>query len=151
MATNGGGGEVQYGQSNNVESARTFSAGTKQPLPESTALKTSAVKQHSDSQSGFKKESPEALIKYRIPGTGPRPTESDSPRKGSVNLYSTPDGSLICKREPISIRAGIPKIDYYSSNNVYRTELTHRVGLLHKYNCLHREGLFDYGLVSISL
>lgn len=55
------------------------------------------------------KESPEALIKYRIPVTGPRPTESDSPRKGSVNLYFTPDGSLIYKREPISILAGIPK------------------------------------------
>lgn len=97
------GKKVQYGQSNNVESARTFSAGTKRPLPKSPALKTSAVKQHSDSQSGFKRESPEALIKYRIPGTGRRPTEFDSPRKGSVNLYFTPDVSLIYKREPISI------------------------------------------------
>lgn len=52
------GKKVQYGQSNNVESARTFSAGTKRPPPKSTALKTSAVKQHSDSQSGFKRESP---------------------------------------------------------------------------------------------
>lgn len=108
-------GKVQYGQSNNVESARTFSAGTKCLLPKSTALKTSAVKQHSDSQSGFKRIT-RSFDKIQNPSHGP--TESDSLRKGSVNLYFTPDGSLIYKREPISIRAGIPKIDYYSSNNV---------------------------------
>lgn len=49
------GKKVQYGQSNNVESARTFSAGTKRPPPKSITLKISAVKQHSDSQSGFKR------------------------------------------------------------------------------------------------
>lgn len=37
------GKKVQYGQSNNVESARTFSAGTKCTPPKSTALKTSAL------------------------------------------------------------------------------------------------------------
>lgn len=121
---------------NNAERARTFSAGTKRPLHNSIAIKTSPVKQHSESIIGLIRIIP-SFYKIQNPGPWPkacwiwvfhlagRLTVCISSQKGEFMKYWH-------SRCP-------PHQNAYSSRNVDGMELAHRAGFLCKFNCLHRE------------